>query len=260
MKINNVVLIVEDNIVSIRIIKAMLQKIGITSDSVTNGKQAIASWKEKKFDLILMDCQMPIMDGYRATAEIRSIEKQQSIKAIPIIAFTAGEIQSERQECFDAGMNDFLAKPIDFDALKTIIQKWLQTKDNTDKNDIQLHVTTSNNQSNPIIDEVKMIQLRELLGAGLKELLNLFITTNLEKLKQLQQASDEMDVNQLLRLAHGLKGSSGNIGALYIMQLSEKIEQLIKLGELDGIEQIISELVIAFTKTREELSSIVENA
>ncbi|MFT6153574.1 MAG: signal transduction histidine kinase [Crocinitomicaceae bacterium] len=115
------ILVAEDNKTNQLVISAMLKKLGYSFDIINNGKEAIESLKKSKYDLILMDCQMPILDGFEATSEIRM--RSQWVN-LPIIALTAGATKAEKTECIKVGMNDFLSKPITIDVLETTLRKW----------------------------------------------------------------------------------------------------------------------------------------
>ncbi len=263
------VLIVEDNEVNTLVIKAMLERLGIESVTASDGRDAITSWSNSRFDLILMDCQMPILDGYGATKEIRKIEQQQGAKAIPIIALTANVMQGDKEKCLAAGMDDFLAKPIESSRLETMLSNWL---DNNKHSDIAMTLADDkDDQKDPpvaqivsggakpesIIDMKTIQQLNELMGDALAELINSYINLSAQTLDSLQQAMEAADSNEILQLAHRLKGSSGNVGAVTVMRLSGKIEQLAKVEQLDGVAQMIDELLLVFAEAKKELQSVV---
>lgn len=118
------ILIVEDNSVNQKVARSILRKIGHDAELAVNGREAIDLWKENHFDLILMDIQMPIMDGIAATREIRSIEMKESMKPTVIVAMTAHVSDEDRTICLEAGMNDYITKPIERPTLESIILKW----------------------------------------------------------------------------------------------------------------------------------------
>ena len=125
---NAKVLVVDDMTVNLEVTMGMLEVFGIDVVLAENGKEAIEHLKSEKFDLVLMDCQMPIMDGYQATKAIRLSEPKILNSKVPIIAMTANAMQGDRQICLDAGMDDYLAKPLGLDELKSILDKWLGKK------------------------------------------------------------------------------------------------------------------------------------
>lgn len=118
------VLVAEDNEVNQKLVSSILTKSGISYRIVSNGQEAIKMYENESFDLILMDCQMPIMDGFAATEKIREIEKNKSRKRVPIIAITANAMKGDREKCIGKGMDDFLSKPFRMSELLDIIGVW----------------------------------------------------------------------------------------------------------------------------------------
>jgi CheY-like chemotaxis protein len=120
------VLVVEDNPVNRKVIEALLKKQGVDFASVENGQEAVTVIRKgDAFDLILMDCQMPIMDGFEATARIREWEQEGGRPHLPIVALTAGAFEEDRQHCIEVGMDDFLAKPVRVSELSAALKKWI---------------------------------------------------------------------------------------------------------------------------------------
>jgi len=124
------VLLAEDNLVNQRVALAMLRKLGYRTDVVANGRDAIKALKNFSYDLVLMDCQMPVMDGFEATRAIREKEADMKSEAVPIIALTASAMQADRERCLQAGMNDFIAKPVQPKELAEILARWLDMSRN----------------------------------------------------------------------------------------------------------------------------------
>lgn len=120
---DKLVLVVEDNVVNQQVALLELQYLGMRADAVGNGNEAIEAISNIKYDLVLMDCQMPEMDGFTATKKIR--ELQSSVKSTPIIAMTAQAMEGDRERCLEAGMNDYISKPIDRETLATVLRRWL---------------------------------------------------------------------------------------------------------------------------------------
>lgn len=124
------VLVVEDQPVNRQVVKSFLEKFGVTCDIQNNGVEGLGAFRSTpdKYDLILMDCQMPLMDGYQCSQEIRRFEQEHTRNPIPIIALTAEGRQGDREKCAAAGMDDFLAKPIDLIQFYDVLKKWLRPK------------------------------------------------------------------------------------------------------------------------------------
>lgn len=119
------ILIAEDNIVNQKVALGLLKKLGLKGDTVINGQEAIDVLAQTPYDLVLMDCQMPVMDGYEATRQIRDPNSAVINHGIPIIALTANAMQGDREKCLLAGMDDYLAKPITPKALAETLGKWM---------------------------------------------------------------------------------------------------------------------------------------
>jgi two-component system sensor histidine kinase/response regulator len=121
-------LIAEDNIVNQKVVLAILKKLDYQADAVSNGKEALAALRNGSYDLVLMDCQMPEMDGYEAAALIREPQSGVCNHQIPIIALTAHTIKGDRDKCLAGGMNDYISKPVKASTVADALEKWLPRK------------------------------------------------------------------------------------------------------------------------------------
>ena len=119
------VLIVEDNRINQKLTAKILEKNGYSYDVAANGKEALNLYRENRYDLVLMDCLMPEMDGYVATLKIRQFEKKNNLRRIPVIALTANVMKGERQKVLSAGMDDYIAKPVNPQNMIDLLEKWL---------------------------------------------------------------------------------------------------------------------------------------
>ncbi|THB62468.1 MAG: response regulator [Spirochaetaceae bacterium] len=122
-----VILLVEDNPVNQRVALGLLKLCGYEADVAENGVEALEAIENRDYDLVLMDCQMPKMDGYSATIEIREREKRRQLKRVPVIALTAGVLQEDQERCQVSGMDDHLAKPLRKKSLIDVLTQWLPT-------------------------------------------------------------------------------------------------------------------------------------
>ena len=117
------VLLVEDNKVNQMIFTSMLEQLGCLVDTASNGLEAVSMADRKAYAIIFMDCQMPVMDGYEAAARIRAAEKEHGLAATPIVALTAGSDQDDREKCLQAGMNEYLSKPVSLDVVRAVLDQ-----------------------------------------------------------------------------------------------------------------------------------------
>ncbi len=257
------VLVAEDNPVNQIVAETMLSKLGVETELATNGQQAVELATLHRYDLILMDCQMPILDGMQATAMIRR-QLQQSGKEIPIIAVTANATDNDRQRCLNAGMNDFLSKPYSIDQLRHIVQRWLP-KEKADR--ITL-LETSETRSEPIIDEIPVLnlkrleQIRGMNSTGerklLRRILNAFVKSADQYMLQLEKVIEEEDPATVYRIAHSLKSSSANIGAESLSMLFKQLEAYGKSGEMLSIRALWSDLRYQYQRALTEIEKVVE--
>ncbi len=257
------VLLVEDNPVNQIVAEAMLSKLGIETEMATNGQEAVGLATLHRYDLILMDCQMPIMDGLQATALIRQ-QLQQSDKDIPIIAVTANATVKDRQNCLNAGMNDFLSKPYSIDQLRHIVQRWLPEE----KADRMTYSETGKIQVVPVIDEIPVLnlkrleQIRGMDSSGerklLHRILNAFVKSADQYMLQLEKVIEDEDSAAVYRIAHSLKSSSANIGAESLSVLFKQLEAYGKSGEMMSIRALWNDLHHQYQRALAEIEKVVE--
>ncbi len=202
-------LVVDDNPVNQRVALRMLQKRGHAVDVADNGVEAVAAVARVSYDAILMDCQMPEMDGFEATRAIRRREGTQ--RHTPIIAMTAGAMTGDKEKCLAAGMDGYLAKPIKADTLAAMIGRWvvtsaLPTEPETPKD-------PPRETSARRLDGALLAGLRELGAEEFRSLVRLFLTDGAGRIAELRMARTTNDMEAMARLAHSLKGSSSTFGA-----------------------------------------------
>lgn len=214
-KLNCKVLIVEDNTTNMFLAKTILQKIlpnAVISKAV-NGEEGVEKYKEIHPDFVLMDVQMPIMNGYQAATAIREYEQEKNLSA-PIIALTAGTVKGERERCQEAGMNDYLSKPVVENTIRAAIDKWLLNSD--------LFIANENDLAHFNKDE-----LLSLVGGDAElydELKESAITSFDECFQTLRVAMDNRDLEQLKRQGHSLKGMAYNLRCNVLGDLGKKLE------------------------------------
>jgi len=214
------VLIAEDNLVNQKVASHQLLKLGYRSDVVANGLEAVEALGRIRYDIVLMDCQMPEMDGFAATAEIRRIEG--TGRHTPIIAMTANALAGDDKKCLDAGMDDYLSKPVKPELLHQKLLYWFAyTEDGRT-------LGQSGSAPGSVINKVTLSGLRELQQPGdpdfVTELIDLYLESGSEQMGLLRTAVDGRNVGEVKRIAHQIKGSSGNIGAEQIADVCQEME------------------------------------
>ena len=224
-------LLVEDNEINQQVAEGLLARAGISIQTVHNGKQAIEAVRADAFDGVLMDMQMPVMDGLEATRLIRADE---NFRDLPIIAMTANAMPGDRERCLQAGMNDHIAKPIDPDKLYSTLVRWIRKS----------QINTAERLSAALSPAVNMLEFTGLSGidvaGGLKRvagdtelyrnILCKFHDTQADSLKCIRDALASGDRQLAVQLAHSLRGVSGNIGANKLQEKVAILESALKSG------------------------------
>jgi signal transduction histidine kinase/DNA-binding response OmpR family regulator len=242
------VLVVEDNTVNQRVAVRMLETRGYRADAVANGREAVDALAQTPYDLVLMDCQMPEMDGYAATAEIRWRERAQGMTArrTPIVAMTAHALEGDAEKCLAAGMDDYLPKPVTVQRLEAVLTRW--------------SAQAEPGPPDEAVDARALAALRDLQGEGrpdiLAELLAVYLRDTPSRLAALHEAVAHADAEELRRAAHSLKGSSSQIGAVQIAHLCAELEGQVRTADLTGALDTLRRLDEAFVRVRAHLQAL----
>ena len=237
------VLLVEDNAINQGVAKAMLRKLGLSFELANDGAEAVDWVQKADFDLVLMDCQMPVMDGFQATAAIRGLTDAR-INTLPVIALTANAMQGDEQACRDAGMKGFLAKPYALSTLHDTLARWLAQGETA----VLPAPTPSRDQASDAqraVAEAAAINLRVIEGlkeleepgshALISRLIDSFLESAPSQLASVADALAEGDAGQVARTAHSLKSSAANLGAQVLAGCWREIEKCGREGRLEGV-------------------------
>lgn len=255
------ILLAEDNPVNQQVARAMLEKLGLQTVLAVNGQEAVDLAKKGHFDLILMDVQMPIMDGYRATTLIRQCAD--NLQHIPIIALTANAMSGDRQKCLDAGMNDFLSKPFTLVQLKSILERWLTVSRNSNNTSKTLTGSDKENipAGKPILNLDKLDSLRQLDPEGgtgfLKKLASIYLSSAPSYLSQIEKAIQTRDDHALRKAAHTFKSSAANIGAETLSGLCQKLEDYGENHQIDEASRLLAEMQHEFRQVTIALEELL---
>lgn len=262
---NASVLVAEDNATNQIVAKGMLEQLGCRVDLAENGRESVARAAEKRYDLIFMDCQMPVMDGYEATGNIRKAEHQTGIGRTPIVALTAHAMKGDRDRCLAVGMDDYITKPFNEQQLATVLSKWLletgtnmlteppvKMPEEQDLKSIKIHVDKS------VLDNFRQIQ-----QPGKPDLIKLLVRVYLKSspkiLHDIRQAAKSNDIEKLWRSAHSLKSSSANLGARRLALICEDLESLGRKNRVDDPMGMVLEIETEFKAVADELEEIVSD-
>ncbi len=249
-------LVAEDNPVNQKLIVRLLEKLGHKADVASNGLEAVEAMSQLNYSLVLMDCQMPEMDGFEATAEIRKRDEQDGAHT-PVIAVTAHAMKGDRERCLAAGMDDYVSKPVRFDDLKAALDRWLQKASVSE-------FTVPASPSTPVapVTVKEAFSMQEALARvdGDKELLGEMAALFLEEyprfLAQIQDAISKKDPSSLSYAAHTLKGSVGNFAAGEVFEAAFTLERLGRQGDLTQAAEAYELLETALAQLTPALSKL----
>lgn len=236
------ILTVEDSDINCKLISQILNNTGLSCDMVYNGQEGVEAFTNNKYDLILMDCQMPIMDGYEAAQKIRIIESGAS--HVPIVAMTANAMPTDREKCIQAGMDDYISKPINIPELLSIISKYIKTADKPDFEATNTPEQNSNNALSGTIDEIINLIVSELgLERSLAfDLLSDYIKYLPAAINEIEGAINASDFDNIRALAHKLKGASANLRITYISNFAAELEKIANENNVEACINILSEI------------------
>ncbi|HNB25285.1 MAG TPA: response regulator, partial [Candidatus Melainabacteria bacterium] len=273
------VLLAEDNPVLQQLAERQLRKFGLDVAIVSNGQEAVSEFKkqnmnsEVRFDAIFMDCQMPEMDGYEATVEIRRLEESAGVR-VPIVAMTAGAMPSDRERCIRSGMDDYLSKPVGHEQLRRVIASWIPAALNAINSETMPqteHPAMSTEETPPSgaksgddgkeSPPINISELRKLYGDDdLHDILKMFLTEATELLASVRTQIDSRSDRELAATAHQLKGLSAVLCADNLTRLSLEIEQCAKKSAWEPAEGSLGLLQDEFSKVRAFVNDFLKSA
>ncbi len=260
------VLLVEDNPTNQGVAMAMLARLGLQWQLAHHGAEAVDRVREADFDLVLMDCQMPVMDGYQATAAIRSLPDGRGAK-LPIVALTANAMQGDEQVCLDAGMDGFLAKPYTVAQLQATLARWLSAAPGVSAGSPRPAppaLAASAREGAAAINHIAIDALRELDEPGsmalVTQLVSSFLGSSDANLARLAAAAAEGNTKALSQGAHFLKSSAANLGAEALSACCREIERCAREGRIDDARKLIEPTRIEHRRAQRELRELLEKA
>jgi signal transduction histidine kinase/DNA-binding response OmpR family regulator/HPt (histidine-containing phosphotransfer) domain-containing protein len=261
------VLLAEDNRVNVEVARAMLESLDLQVDCARNGEEALLAVRGGQYDCVLMDCQMPVMDGFAATATIRRDEREAGRgRTLPIIAITANALQGDREACLAAGMDDYLSKPFSQQDLAAVIGRWIA---------LPLAATVHHDDEPPrlpresveviqrdVINRVALEKIRMLSqergDALVQKVIAAYVDDTPQQLSTLRRAIDGMDTGNVRRIAHTLKSASANVGADALAALCKEMEHLGRADTTEGADSLLTNMEQEFRAVRDSLTAILE--
>jgi PAS domain S-box-containing protein len=255
------ILLADDNPTNQVVALSILKKIGYRADAVANGKEAVKALQGIPYDLVLMDCQMPEMDGYEASRCIRNPETGAINKVVPIIAMTANAMEGDREKCLDAGMNDYLAKPVQPRELSDMLIKWLG-KNHLEKETGEVHATKVQGETTDGNGQKDIFNAEDLLKRlmGDEELARPIVAGFLNDIpKQILALKDYLahgDVPSVQRQAHTIKGAAANVSCNNLRDAALELEKAGKGGDLEQAAALMARIEEQFEVLRETLKRI----
>ena len=269
------VLVVEDNLTNQKLIVAMLKKFGCRVDVAVNGEEAVGAAMQNAYDVIFMDCQMPIMDGYQATTTIRQREAESGSKTKRIIiALTANALEGEKDKCLAAGMDDYMSKPFTMVQLFSMLNKWTDDNIPLPENWAKNQKEAAANNGGKIVQDVSQPEEESKNNTPI----DLSVIRNLEKLQiegeetgvvwsivdaylsgsesqvvQLREMLSANDMKALQQIAHSLKSSSANVGAMRLSAMSKELEMKCRNKDPGKIDHLVTSIETEFPRVKEAL-------
>ncbi|MES9943571.1 MAG: ATP-binding protein [Candidatus Thiodiazotropha sp.] len=276
------VLVVEDNPVNQAVVKKMLEKAGLSPITANDGVEAMDAMHQEQFDVVLMDCQMPRMDGYEATEAIRDRETTQGLMRTPVIAMTANAMAGDRERCLAVGMDDYLSKPVKPAQLENMLRQWLPMEEmisqgeeslvmeqvsggddvlvaSVDASSEDLQSTgESGMPASGMIDRSVLEELYEIMEDEFVSVLESYLKSAPGLMHGIRDAVKDRDMDALVKSAHPLKSSSANVGAMELSILARELEFKGRQNDTSGLVDNYNQAADVYRRTVAELKTIVD--
>ena len=269
------VLLAEDNTTNQIIAEMMLRSLGCEVDIAANGWQAIQRIDEFSYDIVFMDCEMPEMDGFEATAAIR--RRSDSKSRLPVIAVTAQAMQGDKERCLLAGMSDYISKPVKQEDFASALKEWLLKKDRHEtgrgektqsentaadtSHSLSSRSASSSEDASSVLSREVVASLRALAEATEPALFNQmfasFLSDSAERIDILRSATSATDAERLQKTAHAMKGASANVGATHMAEIARQLEVLGRTSSVTGAIALIEAMESEFECAKNEINAIM---
>jgi len=257
------ILLAEDSAINQLVATKMLEKLGYRADAVATGREAITALRTIPYDLVLMDCQMPEMDGYEATRAIRGGASGVLNPKVPIIAMTANAMKGDREKCLEAGMSDYLSKPIQRQELAEVLERWLSQEADAPKDSpagtvMELNAAAlaekSKEPATPVFDRVGFMD--RLMGDEnfAKEILEVFLDDIPKQIESLKRSLEASDAKTVERIAHTIRGAAANVGGQALCEVASAIESACRNGNVGFVQEHWPELALQFNRLQKAMA------
>ena len=267
------ILLVEDNKVNQLVGSKVLQNLGYEYTIANNGLEAVAAYRSSHYDAVLMDCQMPEMDGFEATGAIRSLEECSDVGRVPIIAMTAAAMDGDRERCMRAGMDDFVTKPVRLEVVSAVLDRWV-TKgpgsaardksggDGADQADAVDGLDGLDGVDDPLDRSqiALLLSLDDGLGEALAEIVAEYLTMSARGSEELERLLSTGDRRALERTAHTLKGASANVGASGLADVCAGLETRARQAQLHDAAVLMEQFDTELARVRAALEGMTARA
>ncbi|MBK6435900.1 MAG: response regulator [Rhodanobacteraceae bacterium] len=261
------VLLVEDNPVNRQVAQRLLTLIGLSHEHAENGRLAVEKLESgAKFDAVLMDCQMPIMDGYTATRYIRKLQGENALPKFPIVAMTANAMVGDREKCIASGMDDYMSKPLNRGLLEQMLQKWLPPGATSRtmapapapivRPVMPVAPAPTHADATPINTQI-VNDLMDMMGAEFADLVRVYLEDSPKALAILERAAANNDLDGLVAPAHSLKSTSANLGALMLADMAKRIEHGARSGNTGEPVLLVAQLTHEFQRVSMHLRHLL---
>jgi two-component system, sensor histidine kinase and response regulator len=260
------ILLAEDNAVNLAVALSMLEQFDLKVDVANDGEEAVQAWLKQRYDLVLMDCQMPRLDGFEAVRTIRRQEMEATAASSPnristrIVAVTANALEGDRERCLAAGFDDYLAKPFKSEDLRATLSRWLPDGLTltaklraVDANGQQRAAANAETElDEKALDNIRVLQ-RPGMPSTLSRVINVYFDSAPKLMQSMSRAISDGDAANLRMAAHSLKSASANLGAKRLAEICKEIEALARDGQIAGGETRVTSALAEYAKVRSAL-------
>ena len=261
------VMLVEDNPVNRQVAQRLLTLIGLSHEHAENGRIAVEKLESgAHFDAVLMDCQMPIMDGYTATRYMRKLQSEGTLPKFPIVAMTANAMVGDREKCIASGMDDYMSKPLNRSLLEQMLQKWLPAGATSRtmapapapiaRPIVAMATAPTHSDTSPINAQI-VNDLMDMMGAEFADLVRVYLEDSPKALSILERSAAANDLDGLIAPAHSLKSTSANLGALMLSDMAKRIEHGARSGTIGEPVLLVAQLTHEFQRASTHLRQLL---